>query len=233
MRLHRKAATWLKEVVQLFHGAVVMEIHREAPEHYLGYTIDGRVPVILIPGILGRWGYMKKLGDKISLLGHPVYIVPQLGLNIYSIPNSAKILHSLVVQIIPKYKHALPHLEKGARAIRNVIEQNNIKGAVLVAHSKGGLIGKYLLIHNNKDDRVLGLVAVATPFSGSALAKLVPHDSFKELKTDSEILRDMEKHSEVNSKNNFDFSGVRYPRLGGAREQAGRRGKHRDTSRRT
>jgi predicted alpha/beta hydrolase family esterase len=81
-----------------------------------------------------------------------------------------------------------------------VIEKNNLRGIVLVAHSKGGLIGKYFLAHHNQDGRVLGMVAIATPFSGSAMAKLLPLDSVKELDVDSRIIRDLESHKEVNDK---------------------------------
>lgn len=200
MRIHRKTGVWLKEVFQLFHGAAKMTIHREPPAHYLEYQVAGRLPVILIPGILGKWGYMKRLGDKISLRGHSTYIVPGLGYNIYSIPSSAKILRSLIVHIIPKLGHIIPHLEKGALKVRKLIEKEKLEGAILVTHSKGGLIGKYLLAHHNADGRVIGVVAISTPFSGSALAHLIPHHSYKELRIDSKIVADLEKHTAVNQK---------------------------------
>lgn len=198
MHFYKKTHAWFKESVYVFHRAVAIIVHREPPQHYLGYTVAGKVPVILIPGILGRWGYMKRLSDKISLRGHPVYIVPELGYNIFSIPLSAKILRTLIVHIIPTFGHIPPKISKGAQAIRNLIEKENLKGAILVAHSKGGLIGKYLLVHHNTDHRVLGMIAIATPFSGSAMAKLIPHDSFKELKADSEIIHDLEAHKKIN-----------------------------------
>lgn len=197
MHIHKKAGAWAKEFVQLFRGPIMMEIHRDPPEHYLGYVIDGKVPVILIPGVLNKWGYMKKLGDTISLLGHPVHIVPELGNNIDSIPSSAKILHKIVVRVVPKEEH---RIHARARAIRAYIEKKDMKGAVIVAHSKGGLIGKYLLAHFNADERVLGLVAIATPFSGSSLAKLIPHRAFKELDIESGIIKDLQQHMGINKK---------------------------------
>lgn len=173
MTLHKKIGAWMVDYGYMVRGALATIIHRKPPKHYLGHIVTGKASVILIPGITHRWGYMKHLGDKISLEGHPVYIVPDLGYNLSDISTSAKILHSLLIK-------------------------ENISGVVLVAHSKGGLIGKYLLVHHNADNRVLGMVAIATPFSGSAMAKLVPHESFRELLTDSEIIRNLEKHSAVN-----------------------------------
>ncbi|OYV39115.1 MAG: hypothetical protein B7Z81_03735 [Acidocella sp. 20-61-6] len=81
-----------------------------------------------------------------------------------------------------------------------MIEKENLSGVVLVAHSKGGLIGKYLLAHDNADSRVSGMVAIATPFSGSAMANPIQHDLFRELQTDSEFIKDLEKHDAVNAR---------------------------------
>jgi triacylglycerol lipase len=196
--LYNKTSTWLKEFFQIFQGAADMIRYTEPPNHYLDYVVAGRVPVIIIPGILGKWGYMKDLSDKISLRGHPVYLVPQLGINIYSIPSSAKTLRALVVHFIPKLGHLPPRVKKGSEAIRKLIEEKKLIGAVIVAHSKGGLIGKYLLTHHNTDHRVLGMVAIATPFTGSALAKFVPHAAFQELKNDSRVIQDLEHHKKIN-----------------------------------
>ncbi|MCE9541596.1 hypothetical protein K8R03_03495 [Candidatus Kaiserbacteria bacterium] len=197
-RLHRKIGSWFVDYGYMLRGSAAMVVHREPPAHYLGYRIAGKVPVILVPGILGKWGFMKKIGDEISLRGHPVYIVPELGYNIYNVPSSAKKLKALIVHAFPKRGHHIPRVAHGAHSVRQLIEKEQLKGVVLVAHSKGGLIGKYLLAHNNEDKSVLGMVSIATPFSGSAMAKLIPHDSFRELLTDSDIIRDLESHKNVN-----------------------------------
>jgi triacylglycerol lipase len=197
---HKKIKSWLVDYGYMLRGVVSSIVYRKPPHHYLGFRVEGKVSVILIPGILGKWGFMRKLGNKISLQGHPVYIVPQLGYNIYSIPSSAKTLRSFIVHIFPRRGHIVPRISKGARAVREIIEKENLRGVALVAHSKGGLIGKYLLTHHNTDNRVLGMVAIASPFSGSAMAKLVPLEPFKELNTDSKIIRDLETHKTVNKK---------------------------------
>ena len=40
-------------------------------------------------------------------------------------------------------------------------------GVVLVAHSKGGLIGKHMMLVNDTAGRIDRLVAITTPFGGS------------------------------------------------------------------
>ena len=71
---------------------------------------------------------------------------------------------------------------------------------ILVAHSKGGLIGKHVLIHHNGNDNILGMVSIATPYSGSAMAKLVPYDPIRELLKDNVTIKDLQSHEQVNTK---------------------------------
>lgn len=172
--------------------------HRHPPRHYLDFILPDHTPVILIPGLLEKWGFMKNLGDYLSRHGHPVHVVPQLGYNIVNIPTAAKTVRFFLLHLLPGRKHPMPVLPKAADRIRELIDRHNLDRVVFVAHSKGGLIGKYYMIHHNRDGRVKGLVAVATPFTGSKLAKLVPHDSFQELREGQKILQDLESHKAVN-----------------------------------
>lgn len=167
--------SWIKDYLHLIKGYSLMYLHHKAPHHYLGFTVEGKIPVILIPGIAEKWGFLKSLGDKISLEGHPVYIVPKLGHNLTDIPKSARI-------------------------IKDLIEENKLKSVIIVTHSKGGLIAKYLLIHFNKDNVVKGVIAIATPFSGSALVRLVRHKSFKELSPTSQLIQDLNSNTIVNNR---------------------------------
>lgn len=152
-----------------------MYLRHTPPKHYLDYVVAGKAPVVILPGIVSRWAFLKPLADFLSLQGHPVYIIPQLGNNLRDIPSTSRI-------------------------VKEVIEENKLQNAVIVAHSKGGLIAKYFLAHENSAGRVKGLVAIATPFSGSAMARLVPHRSFQELNTDSKIIGYLNEHQAVNSR---------------------------------
>lgn len=115
---------------------------------------------------------MKHIEDRISLSGHPTYIVPKLGHNFASIPKAARVVHKAVLEVVPKYRHIVPHIQYKARRVREIIDKHNAENVVLVAHSKGGLIGKYVLIHFNQDKKIKGMVAIATPFSGFFAAEL-------------------------------------------------------------
>jgi len=159
----------------LHRGRTIFE--HGIPEHFLGYVLEGKTPIILLSGLHAHWSKLRRIGDHISLNGHPLYVVESLKRNFIDIPSSAKMLHEFV-------------------------EENKIKEAIIIAHSKGGMIGKYYLAHFNKDNRVKGLIAIATPFSGTEIARVLGRriHRLRELETDSELVTDLKKHSEVNSK---------------------------------
>lgn len=169
----KRVVYWLIDSLYLLKGKAKMLLHRIPPKHYLDYIVEGKNPVILLPGISSKWGFIKNLGDRISMDGHPVYIIPKLGYNLYDIPKSAKI-------------------------VAEFVEENNLKDVIIVGHSKGGLIGKYLMIYSNKDGRIKGVVAIASPFSGVRLANLLPHGAYSELHENSNLTKNLMAHKEVN-----------------------------------
>jgi triacylglycerol lipase len=193
-----KLKDWVIDYAHLLRGGAAMYFYRNPPRHYLDFILPHKAAVILLPGFLEKWGFMKNLGDYISRHGHPTYIVPKLGHNISDIPSGARIVRMVLVQALPQLGHHLPNVHASAQLIRHLLDKYDIEQAVFVAHSKGGLVGKYYLAHFNQDEKVRGMVAIATPFSGSALAKLIPHSSFQELTANNQIIQDLEKHREVN-----------------------------------
>ena len=149
---------WAVDYLYALHGHAKMFLMRE-PAHYRGLVVQGKSPIILIPGITAKWHMMNLLADPLSKKGHPVYIVPRLGFNFKKIGESAKI-------------------------IRELIDENDLRDVIILAHSKGGLIGKYVLAHHNGDNRVKKLIAIATPFAGSRLAVHMPSRWYEELRPD-------------------------------------------------
>lgn len=110
---------------------------------------DGdRTPVVLLPGIWEPWRYLLPLARRLHAHGHPVHPLPGLGWNGRPLPDSVE------------------------RAVQG-LDALAVRRPVLVAHSKGGLIGKALLVDALAHERActpLGLVAVCSPFGGSRLA---------------------------------------------------------------
>lgn len=104
--------------------------------------------VVLLPGVYESWHMLARLGRSLSRRGHRVVVVPGLGLNDRPIGE-------------------------GARRTAAYLDAEDLTGVVLVAHSKGGLIGKATML-GPQGHRVAGLVAVATPWRGSVLARAFP-----------------------------------------------------------
>lgn len=150
-------------------------MRRKPPLHYTANNQVGRLPVILLSGLSLKWQFMRRLGDKLSLAGHPVYIVPNLGRNFLSIPESAELVWS-------------------------VMENHQLRKVIIVAHSKGGLIGKYLMIHHDKTNRIKTIITIATPFNGTTVARIVPRASFREVLPSSPIITELQKNKTVNKR---------------------------------
>jgi pimeloyl-ACP methyl ester carboxylesterase len=83
--------------------------------------------------------------------GHPVHVVTLLQRNRLEVPAAA-------------------------RFVAEHIAAAGLNDAVIVAHSKGGLIGKYVMLALDPDRRIDRMIAVCTPFSGSRYARylLIP-----------------------------------------------------------
>ncbi|NLE99115.1 MAG: alpha/beta hydrolase [Propionibacterium sp.] len=100
----------------------------------------GGPPVLVLPGILEPWTYMLPVGRHLQERGHPVHYVETLGWNLRGLERSVELC---------------------LRALESA------DGAVIVAHSKGGLIGKAVLARAGT--AALGMVSLATPYLGSGL----------------------------------------------------------------
>lgn len=100
--------------------------------------------VVLIPGILENPRYLAPLQQWLVTHGHTVHQLPALGWNLRGL--TASVTQGL-----------------------DALESLEVRDAVVVAHSKGGLIGKAMLLSPRSDGVLTGMVAVATPFSGSQL----------------------------------------------------------------
>ena len=117
---------------------------RGATDYAVGEADCAPIPVVLLPGILERSTYLAPLGRYLAERGHPVQVVDSLGWNTAG-------------------------LRESVRRCLKVLREREVHEAVFVAHSKGGLIGKALLMDPQLGDAAVGLVALASPFVGSTL----------------------------------------------------------------
>ena len=172
MKKNNKINDWVKDYWYALgpHLSVA-----KVPESYLNNAKEGKAPVVLIPGLLEKYHFLKAIGDSLSKEGHPVYIIKKLGRNVKTISDSATI-------------------------VKELINEEQLKDVIVVAHSKGGLIGKYLLAFENADNKIKKVIAIASPWKGSIFLKISPHKSFKELRPKSGLIKKLGEQKQVNSK---------------------------------
>ncbi|WP_348651927.1 esterase/lipase family protein [Curtobacterium citreum] len=131
-------------------------------------------PVVVVPGVYETWHFMRPLMDALHDAGHPVHVLPVLRHNIRPVPESAR--------------EVLAYLE--AEGLRDVL---------VVAHSKGGLIGKYAMTLP-EGDRIDRMVAVSTPFAGSAYARLAPVRHLRVFRAADPVLAALGRDLAVNAR---------------------------------
>lgn len=137
------------------------------------------VQVVLVPGVWEPWRYLAPLARHLEAAGHGVLVVPTLGYHRGTIEASAALVRARI-----------------AAADGTV---------VIVAHSKGGLVGKLVLLDwlaEPPTDRVevAGLVAISTPWRGSRLARWVPWRSLLELRDDAPIVARLAARTSVDDR---------------------------------
>ncbi|KQS18076.1 triacylglycerol lipase [Frigoribacterium sp. Leaf186] len=141
-RIVRHAVWWLEDYAYAAVWQIRAVTSPRDPERYLGG--DGR-PVLVIPGVWETWAFLRPMIERLNAEGHPVHVLDDLRWN--SRP-----------------------VEATARDVAAYLVGHGLTDVVIVAHSKGGLIGKYVMALLDETRRVRSMVAVCSPFSGSRYA---------------------------------------------------------------
>ncbi len=130
------------------------------PSRYLG---GDRESILLLPGVLETWQFLRPVAERMHRLGHPVYVVPSFGYNTGSIPAMAALAEAFLVE-------------------------NDLRQVTIIAHSKGGLIGKHLMVVDDTDARIRAMIAINAPFGGSRYARYLPGRDLRALSPTGETL---------------------------------------------
>lgn len=147
--LLRRGGAWCLDYLYVAHWQIHALLFPADHRHFLKGTRPGAAPVVLIPGIWETWQFMHPVAERLHAAGHPVHRVKGFGYNHGSVPHMA--------HVVERY-----------------LEKHDLRGVLLVAHSKGGLIGKYVMSASDQAWRVERMTAINTPFSGSAYARFAP-----------------------------------------------------------
>lgn len=110
------------------------------------YARGERAPVLLLPGVYETWEFLRPVADIVNGLGHPVHVIRELGHNRGPVADMAALA-------------------------QHYVTERGLRGVVILAHSKGGLIGKHMMVHDDTDARIDRMIAINTPFGGSVYAR--------------------------------------------------------------
>ncbi|MFT4029751.1 MAG: alpha/beta fold hydrolase [Protaetiibacter sp.] len=132
-------------------------------------------PVVILPGVFETWHYLRPVAEALNAAGHPVHVVATLGVNHRPIPESARLVWERIREL-------------------------DLEHVTIVAHSKGGLIGKQLLAHEDAEGRIDRVVAIASPFSGSRMAYYALPRAMREFRPDHPVIARLRSQERVNAR---------------------------------
>ncbi len=165
---------WLLDYVSALAGQFRGVLLRTVPAAYA--QGDDALPiVVLIPGVYERWGFLATLAARLNSRGYRILAVTELKDNRVAVQAGAEIVRSVILAAGPgRY--------------------------VIVGHSKGGLIGKAVLAAGVPDAVMVGMVAIATPFAGSAYARYMPGRTLRGLAPGDETILALAAEQTVNQR---------------------------------
>lgn len=135
--------------------------------------------VVLLPGVYETWFFLEPAAQRLHAAGYRVFDVPKLGSNRRAIPESAAIVAKTLVAL---------HLEHG------------ISQCILLAHSKGGLIGKHAMLDATTGPvEIVGLVAIGTPFAGSLYARYMLSRTLRHFSPVDAVLLALQAETDINA----------------------------------
>ncbi len=149
--------------------------------HYFGpdpaerYPGGDRAPVLLLPGVYETWQFLRPVADLLYGLGHPIHTLPELGYNRGNIAATATLAQAY-------------------------LDRLDLCGVILVGHSKGGIVGKRMMVAEDTAGRIAQLIAVCSPFGGSSLARFAPNPALRAFHPRNELLLELAEDRAANAR---------------------------------
>jgi hypothetical protein len=166
------AGWWARDYAYAVGRQLLSAATRVSPDEFLSGS--GR-PIVMIPGIFEDWRFMLPLIVSLHEAGHPVHVVTVLQRNRLAVPDAAAM-------------------------IADYVRARDLTDTLIVAHSKGGLIGKYVMMSLDPERRLVRMVAVASPFSGSRYAAFMLLPSLRALSPSNAVTVQMSRELHVNER---------------------------------
>lgn len=172
MRLLRNAAWWVRDYLYALRWQVNAALGRTDPREF---TTGDLTPVVILPGVYETWRFMTPLITAVHERGHPVHVLPVLRRNRRPV-------------------------DEASASVVEYLAQHDLHGCVLLAHSKGGLVGKRTMVRDTDERRIDSMLAVATPFGGSRYGRVMVLPSLRIFSPRSATIVALSKEHEVNGR---------------------------------
>ncbi|RAX46560.1 alpha/beta hydrolase [Arthrobacter sp. AQ5-05] len=150
----RLATSWLLDYLYAGYWQVRAILRPGCDRSLLNETVPHAAPIVLIPGIWETWQLLLPVAKHLHRAGHPVHAISGIGYNRGTIPAMSALVAAF-------------------------LDEADLHDVILLAHSKGGLIGKHLMSTSSEAFRVKRMIAISTPFSGSVYARFAPVRSLR------------------------------------------------------
>ncbi|MEN0128565.1 MAG: hypothetical protein AAGC49_03945 [Brevundimonas sp.] len=142
---------------------------------------DSGRQVVLLPGVYEPWRFLLPWATLLHEHGVSVHVLPELGINRRPIPATAV--------LVARY-----------------LADHDLRDVTLLAHSKGGLVGKLAMSQADPDGRIGELIAVNTPFAGSRYARWFPVRAVRAFAPTNATILELAAEVEVNARITSVFS---------------------------
>ncbi len=173
--VRQKLWGWVLDYGYVTYWLARAAVGRSQADQRLHPPTQPRSPVLLIPGVFESWRFMQPVAEHLYRQGHPVHVLDQLGWNTGAIPSMAVL-------------------------VSEYLEREDLHDVTVVAHSKGGLIGKQAMGQPATLARVRHLVAINSPFSGSRYATLFLIPSVRVFAPNGQLIRALTLETAVNQR---------------------------------
>ncbi|WP_238707049.1 esterase/lipase family protein [Microbacterium lushaniae] len=170
-RAARDAAWWVADYAYAATWQARAFLNRTDPATFRS---GPEVALVLLPGVYETWKFLQPLASALHERGHPIHIVDVL------------------------HRNSRPVTEMAVHVTR-YLDDHDLTDVMLVAHSKGGLVGKQVMI-GEAGSRVRGMVAVATPFGGSRYARMMLSPTLRSFSPRDRTIVALAQQLEVNAR---------------------------------
>ena len=150
----RQGHGWLLDYLYAGYWQARAVLRPVAEKDLLEGTDPDAAPILLIPGIWETWQFLLPVARRLHRAGHPVHAISGIGYNRGTVEEMSALVSAYLAEA-------------------------DLHGAIIVAHSKGGLIGKHVMSASPQASRITKMVAISTPFSGSVYARFAPIRSLR------------------------------------------------------